>query len=216
MKDIPVFTTEHGAASLVLREIPHRGEAYIRLHSSREPEKLLQECVAFCRACGAERVYTAGESVPEGLPMHCHIYQMRGTAWVDPQLLENLFPVTQQTVGRWREIYKTRMARVDNVASLSYLEEAGIVSSGGAYFVHSGGQLLGIGWLEDTKLLAMAAVKPGAGERVMHSLMSLIEGSTMTLEVASTNQKALELYRGLGILPVGEISRWYDVGGKVL
>ena len=53
MKDIPVFTTENGAASLILGEIPYRGQAYIRIQDSLEPESLLKECVSFCRMCGA-------------------------------------------------------------------------------------------------------------------------------------------------------------------
>ena len=56
MRDIPVFTTEYGVASLVLREIPYRQEAYISIQSSLQPEELLAECVSFCRACGAEKV----------------------------------------------------------------------------------------------------------------------------------------------------------------
>ena len=43
MKDIPVFTTENGAASLILREIPYRKRAHIRLQATREPEALLEE-----------------------------------------------------------------------------------------------------------------------------------------------------------------------------
>ena len=34
MKDFPVFTTENGVASLILKEIPYRGEAYIHLRDS--------------------------------------------------------------------------------------------------------------------------------------------------------------------------------------
>ena len=70
---------------------------------------------------------------------------------------------------------------------------------------------MGIGWLEDTTLLAVAAVKPGAGERVMHTLMSLVEGAQMELEVASTNTRAVRLYEKLGFLKTGESSRWYRV-----
>ena len=57
MKDFPMFTTQYGVASLVLREIPTRGEAYITVRSSQDTEKLLEECVSFCRACGAEKIY---------------------------------------------------------------------------------------------------------------------------------------------------------------
>ena len=54
MKDIDLFTTEYGIASLILKEIPYKGEAYIRLRETQQPELLLQECVRFCRRCGAE------------------------------------------------------------------------------------------------------------------------------------------------------------------
>ena len=49
MKDFPVFTTEHGVASLVLKEIPYQGAAYITLRDSLEPELLLEDCLQFCR-----------------------------------------------------------------------------------------------------------------------------------------------------------------------
>ena len=39
----------------------------------------------------------------------------------------------------------------------------------------------------------------------------LVEGAAMTIEVASTNEKALRLYQKLGFLQIGEISRWYTV-----
>ena len=41
MKDIPVFTTEFGIASLILRDIPYRGEAYVRVRSC-EPSHLTE------------------------------------------------------------------------------------------------------------------------------------------------------------------------------
>ena len=55
MKDFPVFTTENGVASLILKEVPYRGEAYIHLRDSQDPKALLEECVSFCAACGAEK-----------------------------------------------------------------------------------------------------------------------------------------------------------------
>ena len=50
MRDLPMFTTEFGVASLILKEIPYREEAYILVQSTQEPEKLLRECIDFCRA----------------------------------------------------------------------------------------------------------------------------------------------------------------------
>ncbi len=136
---------------------------------------------------------------------------MRGTAWVDPEKLACLFPVTEETVSRWRELFNGRMAGVDNSATLDSRDEKKILESGGAYFIHREGKLLGIGWMEDTVLLAVAAVEKGAGEAVMHTLMSLVEGSQMTLEVASTNERAIRLYEKLGFLKTREVSRWYTI-----
>ena len=212
MKDFPMFTTENGVAGLVLREIPIRGDAYITIRSSQTPEKLLEECVSFCRACGAERIYGKGEALDGRYPLHTVIYEMRGEATVDPGQLESLFPVTEQTVGRWREIYNGAMKNVDNAGSLTYLEEEKILKSGGAYYIHSRGELLGIGWMEEEKLLAIASVRRGAGRRIMNTLLSLVEGASVTLEVASTNLPAIRLYEKMGFLRTQELGRWYRVG----
>lgn len=209
MKDIPVFTTEYGIASLMLREIPYRQEAYIRVQTVQPgmAEALIRECVDFCRACGAERIYWSAAEV-EG-EVHTLIYEMRGTAWVDSDKLEQLFPVSQETVIQWRQLMNEKMRFVDNAATLTSKDEERLLQSGGAYFVHRNGKLLGLGWLEDGKLLAVAAIEKGAGERVMHTLMSLVEGSALSLEVASTNERAIALYEKLGFLKIKEIRKWY-------
>lgn len=209
MKDIPVFTTEFGVASLMLHEVPYRQEAYIRVQDVQPGhlEDLIRECMGFCRAVGAERVYwSAGDSEGE---LYVAVYEMQGTAWVDPEKLESLFPVTRETVIQFRQLLNEKMAGVDNAATITAADEQALLDSAGAYFVHREGHLLGLGWLEGEKLLAVAAVEPGAGERVMHTLMSLIEGQTMTLEVASTNERAIRLYERLGFLKVREVRKWY-------
>ena len=67
MKDFPFFTTEYGVASLVLKEIPYKGEAYITLRDAQpgQEAELLAECVSFCRMAGAEKILAAGHSVLE-------------------------------------------------------------------------------------------------------------------------------------------------------
>lgn len=212
MKDFPVFTTDYGVSSLILREIPYRREAYIHIQDV-QPDQLaehLRECVSFCRMAGAESIYAGGYDLLSAYPVHTSVYEMRGTAWVDPDKLESLFPVTEKTVSRWRSVLNERLQKVDNAATLTAADEKKILESGGAYFVHHDGELLGVGWMEDAKLLMVAGVKPGAGERVMHTLMSLVEGADMTIEVASTNTRALRLYEKLGFLRIRELLRWYD------
>lgn len=213
MRDFPIFTTEYGVSSLFLKEIPYKNVAYIRIRDVQEDffEEHLRECVSFCRMAGAERIFAADHEKLEQYPLSTSIFEMRGTAWVDPQKMANLFPVTEATVGKWRQLCNERMRPVQCAATQTAMDEKEILSSGGAYFVHHNGELLGIGWVKDTELLAVAAVKPGAGERVMHTLMSLIEGARMTLEVASTNEKAIRLYEKLGFLKTAEKTRWYEV-----
>lgn len=213
MRDFPIFTTEYGVSSLVLKEIPYKKEAYIRIRDVQEGffQEHLAECVSFCRMAGAERIFAADDEKLEAYPLHAAIVQMQGTAWVDREKLANLFPVTEATVARWRQVCNERLRSIDCAATQTATDEKEILSSGGAYFVHENGELLGIGWVKDTELLAVAAVKPGAGERVMHTLMSLVEGAQMTLEVASTNERAIRLYERLGFLKVAERTRWYSV-----
>ena len=213
MKDFPVFTTDWGVSSLILREIPYREEAYIHIQDVQPEgfEEHLKECVSFCRMAGAERVYATGSQLLQAYPEYMSVYEMRGAAWVDPEKLQNLFPVTDTTVSRWRGLMNERLRPVDNAATLTAFDEKKIVQSGGAYYIHRSGELLGLGWMEDTKLLLVAAVKPGAGETVMHSLMSLVEGSDMTIEVASTNDRAIRLYEKLGFMKMREVVKWYKI-----
>mgnify|MGYP004619738887 FL=1 len=211
MKDFPVFPTQHGAASLILKEIPYRGEAYIQIQSTQEPDALLEECIHFCAACGAERVYAAGHDILEtAYPLHTSIYRMTGTIQLHEEEIPAMFPVTEQTAERWRECYNQRMKNVDNAATLESRDTPNIVQ-GNAYFIHRNGILLGIGWIEENKLRAIASMQPGAGEALCRAMQSLIPQQQMTLEVASTNQKAIALYERLGLIKVEELSRWYRV-----
>ena len=211
MKDFPMFTTEFGVASLVLHEIPYRGEAFILIQDTLQPEELLAECVSFCRICGAEKIYVRGHEIAEKYPLHCIVYEMRGTARVDETKVEHLWPVTEENVTRWRELMNEKMRPVDNSGTLTKKHEQDILGSSGAYFVHHEGELLGAGWLMGNELLLLCAVKPGSGERVMHTMMSLICGQEMKLDVVSTNERAIRLYEKLGFLKTSEIRRWHRV-----
>jgi hypothetical protein len=213
MRDFPIFTTEYGVSSLALKEIPYRNEAYIRIQDVQEDffADHLAECVSFCRICGAERIFAAGSGKLEEYPLYTSVLRMVGPVSFEEEKMANLFPVTEETAGKWRNIYNEAMRTVDNAGTLEAWEEKKILESGGAYFVHEAGELLGIFWLEENKLLAVASVKKGAGERVMHTMMSLVPEETMELEVASTNARAIRLYERLGFAATAEVSRWYRV-----
>ena len=213
MRDFPIFTTEYGLSSLTLKEIPYKSIAYIHVREVQPGffGEHMKECVSFCRMCGADAIFAAGNEDLEQYPLHMSVVEMRGTAQPDPAYVKCLFPVTEATVSQWRSIYNEKMRPVDNTATLETRDEKKILESGGAYFVHEDGTLLGIGWIEENKLLAVAASERGAGRAVMHTLMSLMEEEQIVLEVASTNTRAIRLYESLGFLKTCEISRWYNV-----
>ena len=214
MRDFPIFTTEYGVSSLVLREIPYRKEAYIHILDLQEGmlEPHLQECAAFCRMAGAEKIYASGKAL-EHLPVYTDVLEMRADARTDSDMTAALFPVTQSTASQWREIYNRAMAGVDTARTLEQRDEKKLLESTGAYFVHEDGVLLGIGWVEDGKLLAVASVEKRAGERILRALMTLCPEGTMTLEVASTNRRAIALYERMGFVPVRLANRWHLVSG---
>ena len=213
MRDFPFFTTDYGVSSLILKEIPYRGEAYIRILDVQEDsfQEHLAECVSFCRMCGAEKIYAEGNRKLESYPVYTAVNRMQGTVEPNPEKVASLFPVTEETVSRWRSIYNEAMRTVDNAGTLESRDEKTIVGSGGAYFVHDHGELLGVFWLEDAKLLAVAAVKPGVGERVMHTMLTLLGGEPLTLEVASTNARAIRLYEKTGLVATARIRQWHRV-----
>ena len=217
MKDIPVFDTETGVSSLMLKEIPYKQVAYVKIHSVQPGglEEHLRECIGFCRMCGAERVFASGHGELEAWKHHCDVIPLALalTERMEPEA--NLFPVTSETVGRWRDIYNERMASVHNAATMTAFDEKDICA-GGAYFVHDRGELLGIGWLKGSEVLCVASVKRGAGERVLKTLLTAADSDRVTLEVASTNDRAIRLYEKLGFVQCAEARSWYTIfeGGK--
>lgn len=212
MKDFPLFTTEFGLASLILKEIPYRGVAFVTIRDVQEGQfaEHLAECVSFCRMVGAERIYAKGHDALESYPLHCIVYKM-SMALQRRQPEANLWPVTEETVSQWREIYNKAMRPFDNHATMTSGDEKRIIGSGGAYFVHRSGELLGIGWMEGNELLALISVVPGMGETVARTLFTTVDADMITLDVVSTNERAIRLYERMGFVKTGEVSRWYRV-----
>lgn len=207
MKDIPLFTTEYGIASLALQQIPHRSEAYVTIRQAGQPEALLGECIKFCRMCGAERVFATGHDCLEQLPLHTHVYRMTGSPGSEEAAC--LWPVTKENAPAWRKIYNEKMMAVDNATILSFSDERQLYEQSGAYFVHDGQILLGIGWLRDNELLALASVVPGMGVVVLSSILSIAGEGPVSLEVASTNGRAIRLYEKMGFIKTEILRSWY-------
>jgi ribosomal protein S18 acetylase RimI-like enzyme len=211
MRDFPVFTTEYGVASLFLREIPYRGRAHIKLQSTQEPDKLLEECIAFCRMCGAEWIDAAGHEYLKKYPLITAIVAMQCDRQVIGQSDACLFPVTEQTLQRWLDIYNERMADIPNAAYMDSRDGRKLLEDGDGYFVHRDGQLLGIGKAKDDFIDTVISVQPGAGQTVVQALCSALQSDRVRLWVASANTRAVRLYERMGFLTVGQISNWYRV-----
>ena len=209
MKDIPFFASEYGVASLAFKEIPYRQEAYIVIRSTDQPQELVAECVSFCRMVGAERIFVRGHEFVEQYPLHSIIYEMRASIAIEDSKVESLWPVTGETVSQWRQIFNERLRNVDHADTLEKKDEKQILERGGAYFVHRDGNLLGAGWLDEDELLLIASCQTGAGERVLHTLLSVSCPEQIRLQVVSTNEKALRFYERMGFVKTNEVRRWY-------
>ena len=211
MKDLPVFTTEYGVASLVLKEIPYQQTAYVIIQDSLEPEKLVEECRSFCRACGAERIYAMGHECLARYQFHTAMWQMTCGRKTLADTDAALWPVQEKTLENWRKIYNEKVSRLPNGAWMTLVDGNEMLQKGDGYFIHRNGELLGIGRASVDMIDWVAALKPGAGREVVLALNHAVTEEILRLTVASVNEKAVKLYEGLGFVKVKEISRWYRV-----
>lgn len=210
MKNIPVFDTENGVATLILREIPYTQKAYVRLQSVSDFEKMVEECRAFCRMCGAEKIYATGHEGLASYPCHAAMVEMRCCTETLPKTDACLFPVQEHTLEEFTRIYNEKMKNVPNSAWMDAEEGKGMLQTGDGYFVHREGALIGIGRVETGKIRVVAATAPGGGREVVAALAQLA-GESAAVEVAAENRKAMALYEGLGFVAVRELSRWYEI-----
>ncbi len=211
VKDFPVFSTQNGVGSLILKEIPYRQTAYIRISDSQTPDIFLEECVSFCKTVGAEHIYATGHDHLQAWPLHTAILQMQILRCQLPDTDAALFPVTEQTLAQWRELYNRRMMTVPNAAYMTEAEGQEMLSRGEGYFIHRGKTLLGIGMASGNRLQAVASAVPGAGRDCVLALSHALSGETVELDVAAANVPAMELYERLGFVPCKELSRWYKI-----
>jgi len=211
MKNIPVFTTEKGVGSLVLREIPYSKTAYITIQSAMDPEAFLKECVDFCVSVGADKIYATGHDCLEKFPYHTSIWKMARPMEGIPDTDAALFPVTLKTSESWRNVYNEKMQDVPNAAWFSWTDGKRLVKEGNGYFIHRNGKLLGIGIASGDTIDALASVVPGCGSQIVSALCHCLVGDTVQLQVASENTRAVRLYEKMGFIKTAELSSWYRV-----
>lgn len=209
MLDIPMFTTDLGVASLVLSQIPYTGQAYVRIQSTQQPLKFIEECISFCKAAGADEVFGAGHPFLQSYPFHTSILRM--TVNTLPVVDTCLCPVQEDTTEHWREIYNERMRSVPNAAWLTKGKLKELLATGSAYFVYKDGNLIGIGLVSGNEITVIIATQKGMGYFVLCSLRGVITSDVVEVEVASTNIPAIKLYKRVGFVVSEELSRWYKI-----
>lgn len=210
MQNIPVFTTEFGVASLILKEIPYNGSAYIRVLSSLQPQLLLEECMAFCRAAGAEWVYADSDG-GAGYPVYTQVIRMQLPREKLPTTSARVVPVTEQTLQYFRQIYNQKMAAVDNASYMTDRDTRQLLNRGDGYFVQKDGVDAAIVIASAGRLDALASMFPGGGREGVLVLKELLTGDTVTLDVASTNTRAVGLYESLGFTQTEVLTTWYKI-----
>lgn len=211
MRDFPVFTTQNGVGSLILKEIPYWGRAYLNVKSASSMGLYIEECAAFCKAVGAEHLFASVWNDLTMYPLHNVIYEMRGSKELSPDSCVQLFPITDETAEKWRSVHNEKMKHISNAHYLSAEECKKLQNAGEAYFVHKNGLLMGIGAVSGNTIKAIATVCPGAGAQVLAALMQLCTKEYVDLQVASDNLKAIRLYEKMGFIKTAEISRWYQI-----
>jgi len=209
LRDIPVFTTELGVASLILSQIPYTQKAYIHIQDSGKAELFLQECVSFCKSAGADAIYATGHKVCEGYPVYASILEMQADLAGIGDTDAALFPVTEATKEQWRNIYNKKITGIPGSAWMSFYQGKELLTD--AYFIHRDHQLFGIGKASGDRIDWVASCAANAGAEIVRALCHALSSDTVNLQVASTNEKAICLYKRLGFLCTGVSTVWYHI-----
>lgn len=218
MKDIPIFTGEHGVATLILREIPNQGRAYVMLRTVWRLEAFLDECRSFCRMAGADSVYVTGDADLSGLPF-VHEMQRWTCRRADlPPLAEpvELVLLSDENREEYRTLYNRLFAQVPNAATCTVQEVQRIQREEQAALAIVEGRTAGlVQWNE--KRLEAIGVEPsfrGLGRRLALTVLHQMTAETLELQVSSANVPALRLYERLGFQKAETLSRWYDLTAR--
>lgn len=211
MKDIPMFTTENGVAGLTLQEIPLTQRAYVTVHDASDLTALLQECVGFCKAVGAQEVYACNHSGLSHYPVYTRILEMERPLCDLPETSASAVVVEAESCAEFVEIYNQKMQNVPGAACLTQQRAREMIEQGMCYFIRRGDRLLGIGVAENNTVLAVASLVPGGGRKAVLALCKGMCDPCVRLEVAEENQKAVCLYEGLGFFVKRIVNIWHKI-----
>ncbi len=220
MKDIPIFTTANGTASLLLREIPYKSCAYVVVRSvfSGGLDGLLEECAAFCVQAGAERVLASADEPLAALP-HVHdmlLLSRPREGLPPPEKPVELAPVTAENGGSYQALYNRLFFDIPNAATCRRAELEALIARGSGFLALSGGVPAGLGEISGNELRALG-VSPefrGLGRPLALTLLGRLPGPVLEVRTSSRNPRALRLYERIGFRVERVLSRWYLLRGR--
>ena len=211
MRDIPMFTTSNGVASLLLKKIPFTKEAFVHIRDSLSCDELIKECIDVCRMAGAEHIFVTGHEDLKKHAVYCNVNRYCINKDQLPFTDAVALPLSQQLSDWWRQVYNEKMAGVAAAAPLSKADVDGLIRAGNAYCVYRDCLALGIGVCDNGEIQAVASLIPGCGKDVVSALGATIEQQQISLCVASTNEKAIRLYQSMGFVNQELESTWYKI-----
>ena len=217
MKNIPVFTSSYGIATLILREIPWSGSAYVLIRSvwDGQTAALLEECRGFCRAVGAKHVYAAWDTAE--LPA-AHAWDMIRMTRPKAGLPQSLCPVepeplTRENAAAYLEIYNRCFVQVPAAASYDAGSLEPLYGEDLAWLVKRGGVYAGVAEISKEGLEGIAVLPEhrGLGYDLALAVLPMVPSPELRLKVASTNLRAIALYERLGFTVDGVEKRWWQL-----
>ena len=217
MKNIPLFTSSYGLATLILREIAWNGRAYVLVRSvwNDRAAELLDECRQFCRAVGAEEIYACWDT--EELPAD-HAYDMIDMTCLKadlpaPRKPVELEQVTPDTAEAYLRIYNQCFRDVPSAASYDRNSLQPLYGEDLAWLAKADGQYAAVTEISKEGLEGIAVLPEfrGLGYDLAATVMQMVPSLTVKLKVASTNARARALYTRLGFTEAGISRRWYQI-----
>ena len=103
------------------------------------------------------------------------------------------------------------MCHVDNAAYMCDADVRQMLQKKDGYFVYDQNVLIGIGRAAENQVFAVASEVPGRGKDTLLALVSELHGERVCLEVASTNSRAIQLYKSLGFGEETVLFQWYKI-----
>lgn len=211
MRDIPVFTTENGVASLFLKKIPFTKEAFVHIRASQFCGALVKECIDVCRMAGAEKIFATGHAGLTDYPLICDVSSYSVHKNRLPKTDAVALPAMLEQNAWWRQVYNEKMISVFGAAPLSAVDVDKMICYNQAFCIYKECAVVGIGVAYDGQIQAIAAIVPGAGRDTVLSLAGCLEAPEISLHVASSNMKACRLYESLGFEKTMLEANWHQI-----